>query len=160
MIVTFEDIKNVRPIASNIDETKFAPYIGEAETLHVIPLIGAKLYKELSTTPAGNEMLLNGGYYDGDNQHCVGLTTAIAYLAYARFIINSNISVTAIGAMLRSGEHSTPTSTSSIAMASKDAERVGLEYLRQCSDYLNWKNKGAAVTEVKRKRRTIIKVIG
>jgi hypothetical protein len=48
MIVKFEHIRKVRPIADNInDEKRLLPYMKEVEALDLIPAIGAGLYKQL-----------------------------------------------------------------------------------------------------------------
>lgn len=166
MIVTFEDIKKVRPIANNINDIKrIEPYIREAETLDVLPVIGAGLYRQLNDLTKvsnlfitnniderielTNELLndlLNGAYYEcggcgGNNtRYSEGLISAIAYLAYARFLPNNQINVTAFGAVQKLGEYSQPIEEKSIVRASKEAEKIGLEYLRQCVDFMRCKN--------------------
>lgn len=51
MILNSNDIRNVRPIAENInDPARLEPYIREAETLRLVDAIGAKLYRWLDET--------------------------------------------------------------------------------------------------------------
>lgn len=51
MILNSNDIRNVRPIAENInDPARLEPYIREAETLRLIDAIGANLYRWLDET--------------------------------------------------------------------------------------------------------------
>ncbi len=168
MIATFEDIKKVRSIANNINDVKrVEPYIKEAETLDVLPVIGAGLYRQLDNltrvgglviTNNANERielteellneLLNGAYYECDGCGCnddntrytEGLISAIAYLTYARFLPNNPINATAFGNMQKLGEFSQPIEEKATVRASKEAEKIGLEYLRQCVDFMRCKN--------------------
>ena len=51
MILNSNDIRNVRPIAENInDPARLEPYIREAETLRLVDAIGANLYRWLDET--------------------------------------------------------------------------------------------------------------
>lgn len=51
MILSSNDIRNVRPIAENInDPARLEPYIREAETLRLMDAIGANLYRWLDET--------------------------------------------------------------------------------------------------------------
>jgi hypothetical protein len=51
MILNSNDLRNVRPIAENInDPARLEPYIREAETLRLVDAIGANLYRWLDET--------------------------------------------------------------------------------------------------------------
>lgn len=51
MILNCNDLRNVRPIAENInDPARLEPYIREAETLRLVDAIGANLYRWLDET--------------------------------------------------------------------------------------------------------------
>jgi hypothetical protein len=95
-IITAEDIRQVRPIANNVvDLKRIEPYISEAETLYLLPAIGAGLYEQFTSdsfilamqddvafnviTDGGGEILLslegwnrilNGGYYACGSRPC------------------------------------------------------------------------------------------
>ena len=46
MIIDYEDIRAIRPIADNINDTKrLKTYIDEVEELDVLPVFGARLVK-------------------------------------------------------------------------------------------------------------------
>ena len=46
MIINFDDIRAIRPIADNINDTKrLKTYIDEVEELDVVPVLGARLVK-------------------------------------------------------------------------------------------------------------------
>lgn len=94
--------------------------------------------------PTEEFKFLNGGYYTDENgckQHFEGLKTAIAYLAYGRFVRNHSTNVTPYGVVTKIGEDSTPADARSIASVSADATRIGQEYLADALRY--WKCVGA-----------------
>lgn len=48
MLIEADDIRKVRQIAKNIDKDRIEIYIREAESLDVVPYIGAEFYQKLS----------------------------------------------------------------------------------------------------------------
>jgi len=94
MIIKPDDIRRIRPVANNIDDlNRIEPYIKDAETLDVLPVIGASLYKQLDeldlnlvnnnsviiTNNQGEQInldykiytdLLNGCYYECSDCSC------------------------------------------------------------------------------------------
>lgn len=152
MIITPQDIRSVRPIAENVnDEKRLIPYIEECENLFLIPKLGAKKFKEIETAIAesikelnpialSDEMvnLLNGCFYDEDNRHSEGLKKAMGYLVYSRFVRNQNVNATAFGIVTKRADNSDPVDYKMIMIIANDAEKIGLEYLKQCVDFLNF----------------------
>lgn len=62
MILNSNDLRNVRPIAENInDPARLEPYIREAETLRLVDAIGANLYRWLDETDFPAPVLSNTG---------------------------------------------------------------------------------------------------
>jgi hypothetical protein len=60
-IIKPEDIRKIRPIANNvIDIDRIAPYVYEAETLDLLPAIGAGLYEQLVDGSFADTMQANG----------------------------------------------------------------------------------------------------
>ena len=167
MIITVEDIKKYRPIAKNIGAEEVNVYIREAERLDVLPVIGAKLYKELSSLgpvtnskgeiilddagqeissgiegelPADLHKFLNGGEYQnaaGELVRFEGVRAALCYLAYARFVRNHSINVTAFGVVQKVGDYSSPIDQELIISASRDAKKIGDEYLSRSMKFWN-----------------------
>ncbi|MCL2596270.1 MAG: hypothetical protein FWD66_01120 [Paludibacter sp.] len=147
MIATVEDIKQIRPIADNINAAKrIQPYINDAEHLDIMPIIGVKLYRELDSnrlvllTSQQRDILLQGCYYDNNTKYSGGLLSAITYLAYSRFLKNNQLNVTAFGAVVKQGDLSEPADEKTIMRMSNEAYRQGLIYLNQCVDYLKFYN--------------------
>jgi len=144
MIVTFEHIRKVRPIADNIDdEIRILPYMEEVEALDLIPAIGAGLYKQLNNGEIeALDDLLNGCYFSGNcgqERRHEGLIKAVAYLSYARFVRNNQINVTAFGATLKTTQFSEPIDEKMLIRHSNEAEKIGQAYLNGVIDFLRYK---------------------
>jgi hypothetical protein len=151
MILNYNDIRNVRPIAENInDPARLEPYIREAETLRLVDAIGANLYRwldetdfsglgpfqygDVSITKDQYTAVMEGGYYDGGRSE--GLKIAIAYTAYSRFIVNNPINPTAFGVRYKDGEFSTRVEDNIIIRSSNEARNIGEAYLEKAINHL------------------------
>ena len=139
MIATSANIRKVRPIAENVnDDKRINPYIEEAEKLFVIPNIGASTYKAIAADKMAFATLLDGGYYDDDKQYFSGLYEAIGYLAYSRFVRNQPVNSTAFGIVAKQGQFSEQVDSKTLISVANDAEKIGLQYLKECVDFLNF----------------------
>lgn len=141
MIITPNDIRSVRPIAENVnDDKRMTPLIDECEKLFLIPAIGAKMYKSLDANPKPDnyDMIMNGGYYNDDNDYFPGLREAMGYLVYSRFVRGQNVNATAFGMVTKQGQFSEPVDERTIKNVANDAEITGLNYLQQTVDYINF----------------------
>lgn len=151
MILNSNDIRNVRPIAENInDPARLEPYIREAETLRLVDAIGASLYRWLDETDFSGPgpfqygdvaitkdqyaAVMEGGYYGGGRSE--GLKIAIAYIAYSRFIVNNPINPTAFGVRYKDGEFSTRVEDNIIIRSSNEARNIGEAYLEKAINHL------------------------
>lgn len=151
MILNSNDLRNVRPIAENInDPARLEPYIREAETLRLVDAIGANLYRWLDETDFSGRgpfqygdvtitkdqytAAMEGGYYDGGRSE--GLKIAIAYIAYSRFIVNNPINPTAFGVRYKDGEFSTRVEDNIIVRSSNEARNIGEAYLEKAINHL------------------------
>lgn len=156
MILKPEYIRNVRPIAENINDTaRLYPYIAEAENLRLIDAIGASLYQWLDEndfsgagpfqfnnteiTKDQYNALMNGGYFTkskccGEGKS-VGLITAIAYIAYSRFVVNNPINTTAFGVRYKDGEFSSKVEDAVLIRNSNEARKIGEAYLQQVVEH-------------------------
>lgn len=161
MIINSEYIRDIRDISINIDDVKrIEPYIEEAEKEWVIPAIGAKLYKELEDKEenTSNTLLLEGGYYQDNTAYFSGLKKAIAYLAYSRYVRNSNIFMTSSGARYKgSMEFSDMVDDRAVLRVANEAEKRGIKMLDECVEYI--KHIGGSAVRVKRKIKKFI-IIG
>lgn len=177
MIITTDDIRNVRPIAENVNDTKrIAPYIEECEMLFIIPIIGAINYKSIErsylesndsitiTDNSGNTIFINklelyeGCFYNDNKNHCVGIKKAMGYLVYSRFVRNQNVNVTAFGVVAKQGQFSDAVDEKTIIRIANDAEKIGLNYLNNCIDFINFKSTNKEM--LRKKTRNKFKAIG
>lgn len=156
MILNSNDLRNVRPIAENInDPARLEPYIREAETLRLVDAVGANLYRWLDETDFSGPgpfqygdvtitkdqytAAMEGGYYDGGcsgDGRSEGLKIAIAYIAYSRFIVNNPINPTAFGVKYKDGEFSTRVEDNIIVRSSNEARNIGEAYLEKAINHL------------------------
>lgn len=158
MIITTEDIRAIRPIAENVNDVKrLVPYIEECEMLYLIKAIGEVIYQDIVNNRSNHELLLNGGYYDNSTKIVAGIKKAMGYLVYSRFVRNQNVNATAFGIVAKQGQFSEAVDEKTIIRISSDAEKIGIEYLNQCVDYLKFLDENnQTVKKVVRKRFTSI----
>ncbi len=160
MIIDSNYIRGIRDISVNIDDVKrIDPYIEEAEKEWVIPSIGAKLYKDLisKVDSENNTTLLEGGYYNGDTAYLSGLKKAIAYLAYSRYVRNSNVFLTSSGARAKGSlEFSDSVDDRAVVRVANEAEKRGIKLLDECVAYLNYIGSQAVRVSTKKKKFIII----
>lgn len=160
MIIDSNYIRGIRDISANIDDVKrIDPYIEEAEKEWVIPSIGAKLYKDLisKVDSENNTTLLEGGYYNGDTAYLSGLKKAIAYLAYSRYVRNSNVFLTSSGARAKGSlEFSDSVDDRAVVRVANEAEKRGIKLLDECVAYLNYIGSQAVRVSTKKKKFIII----
>ena len=139
MLITTNDIRRHRPIAGNIDDMKrLEMYIHEAETLYIIPAIGAELYKEVDENPSAHTLLLDGGYYNNNTRYMAGLKAAISLLAYSRFVLNNGINATPFGVKEKLTLDSGTVGDKALFRHANEAENTGKVYLNQCLEYLSF----------------------
>lgn len=144
MLTTIDNIKAIRDISNNLKDGRIAPYIKEVEDTYVMPQIGADLYEKLDTGAEKDDTLLYGGYYDGHTgrEYCHGITSAVAYYAYARVLRNNQINVTAFGVTQKQTTLSTPHREHSIDDAATEAKKMGDLYMESCIRYLHRNDTG------------------
>ncbi len=162
MLITVEDIRKYREIATNTQRNRVEVFIRETEELDIIPLLGVDEYDRLTSygsamvlgqTPLGQgtlggpigvvltpeeKKLLNGGQYVdecGCTRRFQGLKAAESYLVFARFIKNHPLQVTPYGVVVKEGDDSSPASAQSIQGVSKDSEKIGRQYLADTMRY-------------------------
>lgn len=159
MITTAQDIRAIRPIAENVnDVNRLIPYIDECEKLYLLPSVGAVRFKKIEDKSIDNyNALMDGGYYDEETKYFAGLRAAMGYLVYSRFVRNQNVNATAFGIVAKQGQYSENVDEKTIIRVSNDAEKIGLEYLKQCVDFLNFgKEKSEQTISVKRNKFRVI----
>ena len=160
MITNIECIRNVRPVAQNIDGiNRLEPYLREAELLNIMPQIGADIYRWLDETDfesssgpwiyipfegapveVSKEMhdeLLFGGYYSAgcNSGYSMGLVAAVSYYAYSRAVMENQVNVTSFGVVRKRSEFSDPVDASTLIQVSREAKKLGDEATRQVVEH-------------------------
>lgn len=99
--------------------------------------MGAKRFKEIEADKSSYQVLFDGGYYNDDANYFAGLNEAVGYLVYARLLKNNSVNVTAFGNVVKLGQFSEQIDERTLIRAANEAEKIGVEYLNQCLDYLH-----------------------
>jgi hypothetical protein len=145
-LITLSDIKNYKPISSNINTAnKLDVYISEAQHMDLRPLLGDPFYydllKDFEGSPSLNKYqdLYNGCEYQIGNytfKH-EGLKPILAYLTYSRFIISSNDEPTPFGQVQKTNPYSQPVPDKTLQSKSDQAKSGAFSYWEQTLKYLN-----------------------
>lgn len=133
-IITDEEIRKIRAIAPHLNSERLEPYIDEAISLIVIPIIGADAYKRISERQTENRNILEGDYFaneGGGLTYVNGLKKAVAYLAYSRFLLAQQVTVTSFGVGYKNGELTERTDDKALQYLSNSAREVGMQYLTE-----------------------------
>ena len=135
-LITLDDIKAVRQIASNIDDVaSIDPYIIEAQLFDLRRLLGIKFFniltKELALdpTPVRASNILTGCTYEVDEVEIsfAGIKPLIAYYAYARAVPNLGKRIARFGAVKKVtnfSEHLEPAELSAMVIEAKSNAKV------------------------------------
>lgn len=118
----YEQLTNVGEIVLDEDNTALLDETGD----------NAIVVADENELPLNEYKLLNGGYYqdcNGVKHRFVGIKTALAYFAYARFVRNHSTAVTPFGVVNKLGDESSNADSRTIAAVSADARRIGESYL-------------------------------
>jgi len=174
MIVAANHIRGVRAVSASIPDGNIEPYIEEAENLHVRTTLTPELYKriedvvltdnweipitsnddEVITINAEFDTLLLGGYYDEGTKYFAGLIAAVAYLAHSRMVMEHGVVATSFGMTTAGGgEFSQPVDYKTRKHSSNKSEKIGLEYLAGCVEYLKFTEVIPSDLTTRRKKR-------
>lgn len=95
-LITRDDIAKYRQIAKSPNNDKLNESILDAQLLDLKPLLGEKLFDSIVANPVSHKDLLDGGIYthDGIEYSNYGLRMALAYFAYARYVMFSHVTDT------------------------------------------------------------------
>lgn len=156
-LITDEEVRAIRPIAPNMNSgQRLDVYIDEATQLFVIPALGAEVVADMERDPDRYGVAMNGGYYDNDTKHCGGLRKALAYLAYSRFVMNQQVTVTSFGVTYKDGELSSRVDSRMLTYQANQAKEMGLALLAEVKAYLGSGACGCKPTAVRNHRYGVI----
>lgn len=154
LLITIDDIKAVKQISSNINVAeRVQGYVSEAQVFDVKPRLGSVFYHDLITNVSltiYQELLTGKTYTDSASlaHHFLGLKPAIAYYAYARYILNAQAVVTPFGAVRKLDQNSEPLDEKSLVRMANQARMAAdalmndaIEFLNiKVADYPKWQN--------------------
>ena len=141
-LITIDDIKLFKPISINTDIAKFlTPYIQEAQEFDLKEILGVPFYLDLveNITEPDYADLFNGKSYtwNGRNYEHLGIKPCLIYLTYARFLQNSNQSVTAYGVVHKQNDYSEKVSEATMNRIINQAMAGAKSYEISFKEYLN-----------------------
>ena len=144
-IITIDDIREIRPITANTDQSHIEPYIVEGQEQELKQLLGPAFYNAFvkdidSGGPPSpeNELLFEGGEYQQGNQtwNFRGVKEFLSFAAFSRFVIRNNQQVTRFGVVSKIVEESTAVSTAMANQERSDARAVQMTIQREIIEFL------------------------
>lgn len=113
-IFTKEDVAEVLQVAIGFDKKDFQKFIDEAWKFDFKKLVSEQFYYQIlkCKDKPGFQVLIFGGDYDYQEEvyQTDGLKHIISYYAYARFMVDANISSTSFGFTQKRNPNSDPIS--------------------------------------------------
>lgn len=109
-LITRDDIAKYRQIAKTSNSDKLNESILDAQLLDLKPLLGEKLFDNIIASPQNHSELLDGGVYtyDSIDYNNYGLKMALAYYAYARYVMFSHVTDTSYAVVEKRNSESQP----------------------------------------------------
>lgn len=167
-LIDKEDIQLIRAISDNVPADRIEPYIIEAQEVDLCGLLGTDLYNKLFEEVVPNTFPATYLYPELKPEY----STYLAYMAYARFLTQNQITVTSHGVVQKKTDWSDPVSDVAMQRVISAARSTAQVYSDRLIKFLNtnvetypeWKrcvhcdikmgNAGAAarITAVKGKR--------
>jgi len=142
-LITIQDIRNVRPIAANIDINRYEQFIEEAQNLDLKQALNScskdfVYFLTQNTTVARIQLLLEGGTYTYQNEtySIVGLNKALALYAYARIIEATDLTVTGHGIVQKTNDWSNNSAVERVAHQAQNARTIAYQYVGEVVDLL------------------------
>lgn len=148
-LITISQIRELKVISINTNfEKKVDPFIIEAQQFDLKKLMGSAFYLEFVNDYAESPSLpVYSDLYNGSEFTCGGKTyrhegikTVLAYLVYARYILNSNIEQTAFGTVKKITEESTHVDEKTITRLYDQAYNGAMGYWSDVEKFLNEQN--------------------
>lgn len=146
LLIEISDFTPYPAISANTNVVKkLNPYIGEAQKLDLLPMLGQRLYwalvEDFAASPSLSEYgdLFNGSEYTiaGETYKHEGLKPVLCYLAYARYRMNANAEETATGIKIKDNPYSEPASEKEIARRVDQARSAAFAYMEPVIKFLN-----------------------
>lgn len=143
ILITAQDVRDVRPIAGNIKDARIEGYIKEAQNVDLkvsLNTCGKDFVNYIlnNTTDSDIELLLQGGEYtyDGETYGFTGINAALALYAYARTVEGSQFTVTGSGVTKKRTDYSDNAEKSDITALAASARTVAYSYMAEAVEML------------------------
>ncbi len=130
-----------REISRGVRNDKINPYIEDAEFLDIRPLLGDKLFYDISKDPQSPKYveLLNGGMYQHVNESYKnpGLKKVLSIYAYSRYILFGSFTDTAFGFVEKSNQDSKPVGDGQKRNLYTKNRNIAYNYWLEVAKFLN-----------------------
>lgn len=142
-LITVADFAPYRALNLNqVQARVLDPFIAEAQEFDLKPLLGSAFYKDIVDNIGDTKYqeLLKGKTYTNDRDETVefqGLTAALVYYTYARYVENKPIVDTKHGVVRKKTNFSEPVDDKTLARKVGQARSGGVSYWRDVEDFLN-----------------------
>lgn len=145
-LIYLADIQDLKTISVNIDvNKKLNPFILEAQQFDLKELMGDAFYlafiNDFNLTPSlpTYSALFNGSTFNCGTKTLrhEGIKTVLAYLAYARYVLNSNVEATAFGTVHKITEESRHVDDRTITRLYDQAYNGAMAYWEDVKKFLN-----------------------
>ena len=142
MLISRSDIQNVIQLSSNLPAVKLDPFISRAQELDLKPQLGAALYKALVDGVAADTAiyttLMDGAEYvcGTDTIDFPGITPALAWYSYARYLSDQDSYSTVNGIVIPTAEHSDRLSEKAVTRRISEAREAASHYIDEAHKYL------------------------
>lgn len=148
-LITISQIRSYKALSVNVNqEKKITPAILEAQQFDLKKLMGDAFYLEfVNDFNQSPSLPIYSDLYNGSEfTHCgktirhEGIKTVLAYLTYARYVLNSNVESTAFGTVRKKTEDSEQVDEKTITRLHNQAYAGAMEYWEDVVKFLDVQN--------------------
>lgn len=138
LLINKTDISVFRQVSKSVADAKINPFIADAQTLDLLPLLGEKLYFDLLANPTNYIDLINPKIYTFDNQNIEspGIKIILCHFAYARYIMHGSQTDTPFGMVEKSYQDGNNVSRIDKKEIYKQTQQTATQYWSQVKSYL------------------------
>jgi hypothetical protein len=168
-LITISDIIGLKTISVNVNaDKKLNPFILEAQQFDLKELMGSEFYLEFINDFVGSPSLsLYSDLFNGcEFVYCEktirheGIKSVLAYLSYARYVLNSNVEATAFGTVNKITEESRHVEDKTIKRLYEQAYAGAMSYWKDVVKYLEVQDYETWNSKNKKKRAYSFRVKG
>lgn len=132
-LIDKEDIQLIRAISDNVPVDRLDPYIIEAQEVDLCGLLGTDLYNKLFQEIVPNTFPATYEYADLKPEY----STYLAYMTYARFLSQQQVTITSHGVVQKKTDWSDPVSDVAMQRVISAARSTAQVYSDRLIKFLN-----------------------